>query len=398
MSLIQTASAPADLTPEQKALAEDLMRCHGHVRVTREANGLHFYIACPECLQNNGEAELWKMHLAINVDKYFQGHLYAAKCMKCDRMFSIDALALWTPLEKRGYPDQVRKLIDKPLVTEETHEQDANGNWIPKAPGLTIPVTQLPEDHPCIAYLRSRQFDPLQLERHVQAAYCYQERKDTTYTKLAGRFAKTAQGRLILFIHQNGIRAGWQARILDFEDDQYHYYWHPYNEKWVPVETRETPECPWTPMYGYEDFDPAKYLMARGARRNSCLMGYDAAIEFNRGRQSGTRFAILVEGPLDAVRLGPPAVAALGKVCSEKQAELLAAAFDAIIVVPDNDDAGTKLLQYVDQWLRGRVQIHVARLPNRFKDAGELTPNEVTIFRSIVMARAGVPTTSNLPG
>jgi hypothetical protein len=42
MALQKTSSAPAELTTEQRRLAEDLMRCHGNVKVSRETNGLHF--------------------------------------------------------------------------------------------------------------------------------------------------------------------------------------------------------------------------------------------------------------------------------------------------------------------------------------------------------------------
>ncbi|MCX6924205.1 MAG: toprim domain-containing protein, partial [Verrucomicrobia bacterium] len=377
MALHRTSSAPTTLTPDQDTLARQLMEGHGDVRVARESAGLQFYLACPECLQNEGEAELWKMHLAVGVDRYFAGKTYASKCMKCDKVYMIDELTMWIPLAQRGYPNEVHKIVDKLTITEETHEQDAAGNWIPKSPGLTVPLTGLSEDHPVIAYLRSRQFDPAALERHVRAEYCVKERSDLRYSVTSGGFKKTPQGRLILYVYQNGVRVGWQARILEMEDDQHHYYWHPYNEKWTPVETRETPECPWTPMYGYEDFDPAKYLMARGARRNSCLLGYDAAVTFNQGRPHSKKFVMLVEGPLDAVRLGPPAIATLGKVCSEKQAEMLASAFDVVIVVPDNDDAGSKLLEYVARWIGAQRLVVKVPLPKRFKDAGDLSPAEV---------------------
>src|SRR2546422_7223233 len=95
MMLQKTSSAPTQLTPEQQRLAEDLMRCHGNVRVAREANGLHFYIACPDCLGGDkGESELWKMHLAMNVDKYIRGNVGAAQCMRTGKLFKIDELTM----------------------------------------------------------------------------------------------------------------------------------------------------------------------------------------------------------------------------------------------------------------------------------------------------------------
>src|ERR1044071_3193180 len=116
MALIRTSSAPAHLTPEQVTLANDLMLRHGNVRVTRESQGLHFYIACPECLED-GERELYSRHLAINVDKYMAGHNRACCCMKCGKVFAIDELTLWPPLEKRGHQRGPERVADLGIAT-----------------------------------------------------------------------------------------------------------------------------------------------------------------------------------------------------------------------------------------------------------------------------------------
>ena len=53
-------------------LANQLARIHGKVRITKEASGVHLYMASPICLREYGKAELYKMHLALNADKYLQ--------------------------------------------------------------------------------------------------------------------------------------------------------------------------------------------------------------------------------------------------------------------------------------------------------------------------------------
>jgi hypothetical protein len=205
-----------------------------------------------------------------------------------------------------------------------------------------------------------------------------------------GQVKATPQGRIVFFIFQNGMRVGWQARILETENETHLFYYHPYKNDWVKVMRRHGPGLPWQPMEGFEDWDPAKYVIAHGARRNSCLMGYDAARAFNSPTRLKRRWCFLCEGPLDAGRLGPPAVAACGKFCSQDQAELLEQAFDTIIIVPDRDEAGSELAGYVAHWLQGRRQLRVIPPPGNRKDAGDMTPQEAKIYRTAAMVQAGL--------
>jgi hypothetical protein len=183
---------------------------------------------------------------------------------------------------------------------------------------------------------------------------------------------------------------GWQARSIEMADTQRRYYYHPYQDVWVPVMYRDNPQCEWVPLEGFEGWDPAKWIMSHGARRNGCLMGYDSARAFNAARPGKKRFCLVCEGPLDAARLGPPDVAVCGKSCSQTQAELLVEAFDVIIVVPDRDSACEKLPQYVTQWVGGSRPVFVISPPGHRKDAGEMTPDEARMFRIGAMMKAGV--------
>jgi hypothetical protein len=391
MALMKTSSAPTELTPQQQTLAEDLMRCHGNVKVAREANGLHYYIACPECLAGEkGESELWKMHLAMNVDKYLRGHTGAAQCMRTGKIYRVDELTMWPALETRGFERGPAKIIDLPHISGEFHEEDSKGRMVPKGPGETIPLHRLPLDHHALQYLYSRQFSHAALEMQFAAEYCVKEREDIRYRRLLNGFRATPQGRIIFYIYHHGVRVGWQARILELEDEQYHYYWHPYRECWVAIESRETPEAPWTPMESWEEWDPAKYVMAHGARRNSIIMGFDAARAWNAFNKPKKRFCFLSEGPLDAGRLGPPAVATCGKFLSEQQAALLMSAFDVIIIVPDNDAYGSRLYECAGQWIGVHREFLVVKPPGNCKDPGAMTDLEVKLFRLGAMRRARI--------
>jgi len=87
-SMESADSAPTVLSDEVTELAYQLSNIHGRVRVTREASGLHFYIASPICLEDDGDIELTKLHCAINVDKYMAGEgNMVARCMKTGTPF-----------------------------------------------------------------------------------------------------------------------------------------------------------------------------------------------------------------------------------------------------------------------------------------------------------------------
>jgi hypothetical protein len=390
MSVIQTSSAPAQLTTEQMNLAKELMMCHGTIRVTREANGLHFYLACPTCLKEEGEDELWKMHLAVNVDRYLNGHTGAAMCMKCRQTFMIDQLTMWPPLEKRGYERGPAKIVDQKMIDVDFLEPDSKGRMVPKGPGETVPLSQLPPDHPALLYLHSRQFSAADLEHQFNASFCWKQREDMKYRKLLGGFRATPQNRIIFEILQDGVRVGWQARILEMEHEQTLFYYHPYKDTWVEVKCRNNVTGGWDPLEGWQDWDPSKWIMSHGAKRNSCLMGYDAARAFNAARPGKRRWCFITEGPLDAARLGPPALAVCGKYCSEEQAALLADAFDTLIVVPDRDEAGSKLPAGVCERIGGSRNVIVILPPANRKDAGEMTREEAQLFRVGAMMKAGV--------
>jgi len=72
------------------------------------------------------------------------------------------------------------------------------------------------------------------------------------------------------------------------------------------------------------------YLYAEGMKKSDCLFGYDIAQDFMG--------CVLVEGVFDALRVGYPAIAILGKYISNSQIELLRRAkFNRITVMLDSD-------------------------------------------------------------
>ena len=101
-------------------------------------------------------------------------------------------------------------------------------------------------------------------------------------------------------------------------------------------------------------------------------------ILFNLHRVKQSNTAYVVESSFDAIRLhqqGIFAVATLGANVSNKQCDLLLKYFNQVIIIGDNDEAGrmmgAKVLTKV-----GKRGIMVS-LPDRFKDIGELTTEDI---------------------
>ena len=97
----------------------------------------------------------------------------------------------------------------------------------------------------------------------------------------------------------------------------------------------------------------------------------------HRVRTSGT--AYVVESSFDAIKLhqqGIPAVATLGANVSNKQCDILLKYFNQVIVIGDNDDAGKMMGEKVLTRIGSRGII--IGLPDRFKDVGDLTTEDIT--------------------
>lgn len=403
MRLIPASSVPAALDEDALALARQLSAIHGTIRVTREAAGVHFYMASPECLVRDGSVELSKLHLAVNVDKYMAGRDKVAMCMKTGTPYRVSELLEMSPLSQRGYSDapaklhRVRHFEEMLPLSQRGHndapakvtivdtnrsflEPDANGNMIPKSPGLVVPIYDLDAEHPAQAYLAQRGFDPMRLFDQFGICYSYEERKDIYYRKLHCGFKDSPQGRIIFYADVNGINRGWQARILECVVDDLKYFYQPYANEWTAME--HPVDGKWKPLDIYKGWDPAKYLTGLGTKRNQCLMGYDAAVASKAKDSRGRRYCVLCEGPLDAGRFGPPAMATLGKYVSQDQADLLVGRFERVIYVGDNDAAGKDAKARVSRRFSEipEIDFQLAELPARFKDAGEMSYDDANNF------------------
>lgn len=153
-------------------------------------------------------------------------------------------------------------------------------------PGLCLPLTELPANHPAIVYLRDvRRFDPAYLSSRYDVRFCIEP--SSGYSM--------AVNRIICPVYVNGRMVTWQGRYTGDAD------W-----KQVP-----------------------KYYNHRGAAKSATLYDFDFA------RQSP--IITLVEGPMDAWRHGTGMAALLGRTLSETQVNLICTYWKAAIVALDAD-------------------------------------------------------------
>lgn len=403
----------ADVPQPIMQLAEALSRRHGAVQITKEKNGHHLNMACPNCLTTEGSRELQagKRHLAVNADKYLSLGKWigqpavdtAASCMKCGTPYRITKLLQYAPLSKRGYPDS-----PKVSVTDNTKWLvHRNGRDIPGGPGEdsdrqgVVSLLRLASNHPAIWYLQHRGYSIPSLCEQFDAAYCEKEwaenREEGRYHKhLLNGMKDSHQGRIIFFSLQNGVQLGYQGRIIEntFEHNgvTYRSFWCGQSRSWKVLDYKSQ-DGTWILLPEFRSdrgaWPPSKYKNASGAARNELLFGLDAAVAWNARHRPGKEpYAFVVEGPLDAGKIGSPAVARIGKYLSDEQIKLLAARFRRIFLVPDNDKAGLQSIQEDQQRMATHVRCDILRVPDLcpftrsvLKDPGDMSGACVAAFR-----------------
>jgi hypothetical protein len=249
---------------------------------------------------------------------------------------------------------------------------------IPDVPGVTVPLASLPAAHPALLYLEQRGYDVRSLVDQMGAEFCTQEApedaaKGRFYRRFSGGFRDSPQNRIIFYADIHGVRRGWQARYIEHTEGGTKYILHPYSNAWVPVAEQHLGK--WKNIAPYEDLDLSKYKTAFGAKRNEIVMGLDAAIKWNqRIRPGQPAVCTLSEGPLDAGRIGAPGLACLGKSLSSNQSRLIADHFKKVVVLADNDAAGTELKdKIVAELSRYGTAYAIVDVPKEFKDVGDMS-------------------------
>jgi len=166
------------------------------------------------------------------------------------------------------------------------------------------------------------------------------------------------------------------ARRIDLT--RYDFYWTPekqnnLNRRVIVPFTWRNKIIGYTARALYDGIKPKYY--------NSHEPGY----VFNTDQQrSDAKFVIVVEGPFDAMAID--GVAILGNECSEQQADIIDGLAREVIVVPDADRAGAKL---VDAAVEYGWSVSFPLWQRDCKDIGEAVERygKLFVLKSILAAR-----------
>ena len=216
--------------------------------------------------------------------------------------------------------------------------------------GLT-PIASLPASHPAAIYLSARGFDLQYLQDTWDVSFCdwcLECRPTATRRIVIPAYSPAKLFSPTYDPSQPLVLRGWQARIV-----------------------------PGFEVLGGSD---AKYLSAAGMQKSELLYGLPSAL-------AATGPVFLVEGPADAWRLGPGALALFGKDLSQTQKLLLVHHFPGrpihIMLDQDAQDAAQKIqhdLSLARSGSPGDNRVNILTLPPGRKDPGECTQEEIATY------------------
>ncbi len=247
---------------------------------SRVKGGEYYRVNCPHC--GDTRHRLWVSYLYGTLDPVTDRqmvHLAVCYNENCD-------------------PAQIRDLVSgTPLLGGavalspiQSVQRDTPIPEVVRGPGNTMRLTDLPDYHEARTYLTGRGYDPVELDKQWGVRYCYQS--DLTM----------AEGRIIFPVWDDWDGemklVGWQARMPG-----------------EPVD---------------KDRHPKAYSCP-GMRRDRILFNLYQAVHYP--------IIVVTEGPLDAVRVGPPAVSVFGSMLTDYQAYWLGrrASHAAIVLMLDSD-------------------------------------------------------------
>lgn len=293
-----------------------------HYKKIRGKNGLEYKICCPFCLRNRRKPDTG-YHLYMNPDK---GQYRCFKCPARGGLKELFADISWA--ERTTFvppPNPMRELTDQP--------------------GTLITLRELPEDHLAIRYLRNRKFNPTVLERVYGVRYCVEGRR---YLNGLVNTSNT----IIFPIWMEHKVVGWQSRVL-------------FNPDNITDDIAAAMGLPRDSDGHY--LKPPKYFTSPGLEKGRAFFNYDVA-------RCG-ELVVVTEGPMDAIAVGPNAVATMGKGVSDFQARILKAYWKLVVIMLDPGDADKEMQALYDQLWTSVPTLQVKL--QGYKDPGDAPTDEI---------------------
>lgn len=302
--------------------------------VKRGQWGEYYCVCCPFC--QDQRHRLWINHTYgadVANGRRTDTHLavcYNADCVaKAGRMEQLEDIVFGP--NKRLIPRAPIRAAPI-VVTHKTIE----------SPGEVVGVQSLPDYHPAVEYLQSRNFDVAELDTVFKVGVCINANN--------ARF-KIMQGRIYIPIYFNSQLIGWQGRIVG-----------PGN-KYSP-----------------------KYYNAPGTPKSQMLYNYDVA--------RSQPVVVVVEGVPSVWRLGVAGVCIFGKTLSVWQQNTIATTWHGkpVFVMLDND-AQEELERAVTQLISRNVTVVPVILPDS-RDPADYTRKD--LFEILSAAAEAVDVTADL--
>jgi len=253
-------------------------------RIIPGSGGEEYRVNCPFC----GDTR-FRLHIGhrVNTADPATGARFGvnlACCFNDGCDLNADAPPEWRRARCEQLRDMLKPYIARGMNLRTTRAIAAHKPREMCLPAVHQPLHELPAHHPAMQYLTRRGFDPAILASESELYYCAHDRNPFV------------SGRIIIPIRMGGKLVGSQARVVA-----------------EPVA------------------DEPKYYTAPGTPKSRVLYNYDHAKE--------TMFGVIVEGPADAWKVGPQAVAILGSSLSQTQLGLIGSAWGstgvALMLDPD---------------------------------------------------------------
>lgn len=248
---------------------------------TIQVAGEYYAICCPFC-----EDRAHKLWINYRYGSEFNPHTgrrektYLACCYRND---CLRVLGRREQLEDLIFGQHRRNLLAPPLLRVE--DEFAPPPVI-TPPGNIVPLCELPDTHPAIQYVRSRNFDPNELTTNYSAGFC--DRPNPGFSLM--------KNRIYIPVLSGGQLVGWQGRAVG-------------------------------------DTSQPKYYNSQGMQKSRVLYNYDTAM-----RQP---YVVIVEGIPSVWRIGAAAVCLFGKTMSHWQRTTIATTWvkKPVFILLDNDAA-----------------------------------------------------------
>lgn len=232
------------------------------------------------------------------------------------------------------------------------------------APGECVLINHLPQNHPAVTYMEQRKFDisSFNKEGGFSVLYC-------TKGQISSPTLGSVEGRIVFPVFYNSKVVGWQARYIDFFEEHNgvpaRRVWEGESKGWVIYRKKDGL---------WEDKDHPKYWTCPDMSRSSTLYNIDRARAFN--------FCVLVEGPLDVIRIGSYGVGTFGKVITFDQMRMIKAIWKTVILLQDDDVVlekdPQKKLRYNKMIAELSTGIRLIAFPLKgYHDAGECPTEEI---------------------